>query len=778
MVVEEAFAKRISDDGEILDDASPDGTLKVVLKCQFTDRNYYTLDYLDDRYLSDIPEDADNTVLRGWKKLNGWRFNKLGNEPTNSIPVVGVTRDGSAFSGMDDQHLYITLDVPVDGDIDLSVYGGYWWLSFDELFTFRSPFSYVATPFIGLNAFLTSIGTSSTIMFDGIYVGSPLSMPVPRDTPVRLIEDYPVLFPNVSGVDFSAIQVSTAKAYRFISHAEYGFDEAEYILYERYDDESKAMLVRKGRMNFTRDVNEFLVHHDSGVSEIAGELSGDGASTQVVSVPASSVQDKDVVSVVVKKNDPSGYPAADADGAYHNTLWRMYHGDRLLGIESTSKKENSIYTRAAGRKTVSGVEDIPFYSNAEYFTGGQEVEYKVAGNTATGDPLAGTGSTFKFVPVLNPDVRNSKFASAKLKVVPSSSVIRNAGARKLFLNKGKAVIYVEQSQSSYLPSSSSEITEVRIVPGTESKRASDNVLPDISDIDFEVDGVFVLNTTDEFKSYSSGYFFRRGTSDGLSKSTMWRYPFLAVPNITQCSYSMAGDENGEAFLAIVHSQVHMMNSFNNPVFAYYSGETPLFLSSRVFPSRNIVIGTASLETVSPYSVRPDLAVEPLAVASSGKYKFLVFRSGTVLQWAMSSSDGTSWSFYDDITLTPASSVASSPSLLIYGDWLLMCYIKDKVELRMRKLPLPSLVKFHRRYNSNMVSSTDPSEAAANLREELQAELDNSFDVKITDTFDQQVSFSLMSDGLLRVVFFDNKGLVNAASSTTEGVEWNLTPVNF
>lgn len=785
--VESAYAKRIDDTGKISeDDKIP---LRVVLKCKFTDRNYYTLDYLRERFLNDLPTDASSTVVRGWKKYNGWRFNRQGNESTKSFSIIGITENRDGIDSSDSGYLYISLDVEAIEEPSVDEYGGNWWISFDDLHPCRSPFNYIATPFLGLNAFLTDIGTNAKIMFDGIYVGSPLSMSVPRNASIRLIEDNPVLFPNISGVDFSLIKVSTAKAYRYVAYMNDDLDEAEYILYERYDDASKAMFIRKGRLGFLNDMNEFLIHHDAGTTDVVATVSGDGSTTQTISVPPLSINNKDVVSIVVRKAMPDRHPVDDK-GEYRNTLWRMYQSDRLLGIESTSGKENTIFTRAAGKNTVSGVEDIPFYSNAEYFSGGREVEYRIAGNNSSDDPLAGDGSRYRFVPVLNMDRENSKFASAIVKTVPSEKVVRNAFSRHVFPVNGKAVICVEQPVISYLPSDSSMIDEVRIVPGTESKRESENILPPVGYADIEQNGAFILNSTDSFGSFSSGYFFRRGTGDVLDKTTMWRYPFLAVPNINQCAFSKCGkdidvvgysvveNESGDGILAIVHSQVNMINSFGRPVYAFYSKGTPVLLSSSVSLSRNIVIGDGAIEGVDPFVVVEGLSVHPLSIASSGKYKFIVFRTGTVLAWALSSSDGSSWSFYNDISLTPSNYVSSSPSLVVWGDWLLMCYIKDKIELRMKKISIPSLVKFHSRYNSNVVSSTDPSAAARKLREELQVELNNTFDVKITDTFDQQVSFQIGKSGLMRVVFFDNKGLVNAATSTTEGVDWNLSPVNF
>jgi hypothetical protein len=789
MTIESAAAIHVSADGSMSDAADEESVRRIVLKCKFSDRNYYTYEYLKDRFLADVEEADGQQVVKAWKKFSGWRFNQQGRESSASLEIMGI---GSQY-GEDDGYVYVVIDrePPAEGDIDMEQYAGNWWISFDSLFSFMKPFGYITTPFIGLNAALTQIGTDAKISFDGIYVGSPILTDLKRNSVIRLIEDNPALFPNVSGIDYSMIKVGTSKAYRYIAHVEDDPDDAEYILYERDDDISKAMYVRSGRMNFTRDINEFLVHHSDAYTDVPATLSGDGATAQRVSVEPASIADKDVIAIMAKKNSPDTHPAADAGGNYFNTIWRLYQGDRLIGIDSTTGVEDTIFTRAAGRGTVRGVTDIPFYATAEYFSRNSSVEYRLAGNTMTDDSLAGDGSIYRFVPVLNPDAVHAKFASASLRTVPSNMVVRNARSRRVIPSNGKNLVCIEQPQWSYLDSQSSTISEVTIVPGTESTNASLNVLPDPSSVSILDNGVFILNTTDSFRTYSSGSFARNSgvTAEELTRSTMWRYPLLASMNLTQCSFSSAGDvdivgyssvkdSSGNEVLALVHDQLNLTNSFRNPVFAFHSNGRPVFLWCNMSVSRTLIAGNASTTDIVPGIVIEGLDVNPLSLASSNKYKFLVFKIGTDLYWAMTSGAGKSWSFYDDITLTPNSRTASSPSIVVWKDWLMMCYIGDGVELRFKKMLIPSLAKFHVRYMENMKSSGDQGEAIDAIKQELQSELDNTLDVKITDTFDQQVSFSIGENGIMRVVFFDSDGLVNAATSSTEGNSWNLSPVNF
>ena len=763
------------------------GSGKIILECELSDRNYYTAEYLKSRFVDDIQDDDSvSGPVKAWVKFGGWRLNRQGSEYSSSLAIEKVEMDGVAV------RITLSSVAPVGGKIDASDYSGSWWISFGPLFSFNRPFNYISTPFIGMNAFLTETGSDAKLLFNGIYVGSPLSMELKRDASIRLIEDFPGIFPrNISGVDYSMIKISTSRGYRYIAHSKDDDDDAEYILYERDDDASKALVVRAGRIGFTHGVNEFLVHHSSNYGEVEASLSGtDGATAQTMSAAPLSVKDRDVVAILTRKSDPNGYPK-DVSGKYSNTLWRVYQSDRLIGIDSTSGNENSIFTRASGKGVVSGVQEIPFYANAEYFSGNDAVEYMVAGNTATGDPLAGDGSKFRFVPVLNGNAQHAKIASAGFRTVPSNLVVRNAMARRVFTSRGKHLVCIEQPQWSYLGSVSSSISDVTIVPGTENKDASQNVPPPPSMVSVLDNGVFVLNTSDSFRTYSSGVFSRnsRPDAEGLNKATMWKYPLLVAPNLAQCSFYRAGDidmvgyskitdSKGNETTAIVHCQVNMVNTFAKPVFSFNSNGRTAFLWSDAAVSRNIFAAGISTDEIEPSFVISDLAVYPLAIASTKKYKFLILRIGTALQWAMSSDIGKKWSFYDDLFLTAENRTASSPSVEIYGDWLYMCYIADKTELRIKKISIPSLTKFHTRYIDDKVSSGDKSEAIDKIKQDLQVELDNMFDTKIVDTFDQQVSFSICGNGEMRVVFYDSKGLVNAASSTTEGASWNLSPVNF
>jgi len=771
-------------------------SLRARIKYKVSENNYRSVEYMNSRFLTDIEADQ---VIKAWRQFRGWEIRRKGSEASVSYPIISIEVDSS-----DDSILYILLEstfVGIDSPEEFEdgahfnhlVWSGHetWWIGFDVTFPIRPPFNYISAPFLGLDAVTGGSLTAPTITFDGIYVGSPLAMDIPSDQVVSLIEDNPAIFPNVSGVDSSLIKISSTKSFKYISYAEDPDRDSEFLIYSRDDDTSNALYVRRGRVDFMYDQDEFMIHLDR-MSTVNVETTGNGSTNQILTANQSDVQNKDILSVEVVKSSPGEIPESDSDGVYKNTIWQVYHGDRLMGHKSTTGNEYTVYTRALqGSDMRTGIDRIPFYKTAEYFARLKKTEYRLAGNNETGDSLVGSGNVVKFVPVLNGNDEHAKFGSAAFNVIDSNLVVRDAKNCTVFpYHGGTRVVVFVQPQSSYVDGS--EVTDVKIVKGTESDKESANKPPDKETLSILEDGVFMLSTTDSFRTFNAGIFADSApdAEEGLSGKTVAKYPFLLSRNISECSYFMSGSnmeiagyskvrtEADEEVLSIVYREVNLEAVFRNPIFAYYADDDVVALWSDINLFDNIVVGNASTDDVTPGYVLDSLDISPLALASSPAVKFIIFQDSASLIWAITTSAGRNWSFYDDIRLTPSGIASTSPVALIWRNWLMLMYIADGVELRFRKISVAELSKFHKRYMENKKSSDEENKQVDTLKQELQTLIDNSEDTKVADTFDQQVSFRINQRNNMHVVFYDEDGYVRSAQSTMEGREWNLSPLNF
>jgi len=778
---------------EVLDDAGEPlpveggGLARSVVTVRLRDDNYYSRGEL----LRWLEDPVAEIVVKAWKKYDGWRFQKLGAEFSRSYSILDIR------SGAEDEEFEIVLtDTLADADeIAEAEKGRAWWIGFaPPVPSSDTRLSYTGTPFFWLTAALSTKSEETggdTIAFDGTYVGSPLSVDLQENAVLSLVEDNPVIFPNAGGgPNFSLIKVSSVRAFKYLAYSEDDARDTEFVLYSRDDDVSNALYVRQGRLDWLYDLDERLVYIGD-IEWVRGEkISGDGASPQIVRVSEADLGNRDVVALGVRK-DIHGERPASIEGSWLNTLWHLYHGDRLMGFRSTTGRENSIYTRAANLGVRAGIKEMPFYQNAEYFAEDRLVTYEVAGNRQTGDPDVGTGNRFTFLPVFQRNAKHASFAEAVLfETAAENAVVREAESQAIFPWIGGQRIVLAVQPQSFFAEGDSGVFE--IVSGTESGKAKFDASPD-EEIELAERGVFLMTTADNFRTYSGGIFSRPTTppaSTAVSKNALYRFPHLLVPNISNCAYAMSGglldvvgyskmrDSSDNEVLALVHYSVNLEKTFNVPAFAYNVGGDIAFTMSDVRFGPNVVLRNATTDEIDGGVLYEGLEAEPLSLATSDTVKILFFQAGARFECAICMDDGERWSYYDDIEFVRDGARAAAPSAGIVGDELYLFYVVDRAALYFKRISVPNLAKFHRRYIDGKKSSGETDEAVNKLKQEFQLLLDNTESVKVADTFEQKVAFGVNKRGLVHVVYFDSDGLVNAADSSTEGVEWNSSPVNF
>jgi len=748
------------------------------------DRDYYGIDYLVGRYFDD--PDPEQGTIKAWKKFSGWNLYRRSYERTEQFSIIDaadIFKNGERF-------LLLTLDAEYEELADDTVDLGEFWIGFNDLIDVKpTSFDYVSLPFLGLNAFLSEgdgVTGDDSITFEGIYVGSPVGINLPdTDATLSLIEDNPVIFPNVGIAGDPLIKVSSSKAFKYISFNEDDPDDTEVILYNRDDDDSNALYARRGRVDYKYDIGESLLF--LGNSE---EVDTTVTQSQAVTLfDGPSENDVDVVGIrAVKKNLTDQPPQADSE--YNHTIWTVYQGDRNLGYRSQSGKENSFLTRATGEGDKSDSTYIGLYHNSEYFSKGRGVTYSIPGNMLTGD--ASASGQFRFVTVRPGDFTHSEFASAKLQTVDSDMVLRDVKSHAILPHDdGQLVIMANQPQWRYLGDDGAKIDTVELVDGTESKRAAENELPSISSVDMSQDGIFMMSTTDMYRSFVSGLFIRpQDEDDPTGRGTLFSDPYLLSKDMAYADYAKVGrnidvagyskivDESGSEVTALIHRRHNVDAMFARPIFRYKSGDDTAFLTANTAVFDNVVIGNTSDTDIEPLFVMEDLDPEPTAMAADSRYSIIVFRNSNNLSFAISTTGGKRWSLFDDVFLANDTGRIAGPSVRIDGDWLLLFYYVNRVDLMYKRISLVNVVKMHRKYMKNLKSSEETDEETIKVKEELQALLDNTESVKVADSFEQKVSFGINSRNVLHVVYYDADGRVASAESTTHGIVWDINPVNF
>ena len=775
----------------------------ILFDMKLSDDSYYDLQQLSDRWLTEPPLDNTKSV-KGWTKYKNWKLWNFGR--TTSFEIVDILEVDTSTSS------FRLLARPGNFELEFDEAGNpvfestdKWWIAFNDLFSTLPPYNYIAAPQFKFEALLSQI-TPAKITFSGYYVGSPMqSISMQEGQNIALVEDSNAFY---SFLTARPLYSSTIIAFKTISYYYDDSTDSGYILYTRDDDQSNSLYLRQGRVDFFHDIVEFLVFTgEPEIVDIISSKSGDGAETQTMIL--SNLGKRDIVGFLMNRADTS-LPPFPESSQFDDTIWSMRLGDKTLSFPSTSNLENTIYTRkaydldllpnAVVKKDIfvgAPASSIRFYQTSEPFGRNEYVQYQFAASTRTGDTEAGDGSTFSFVPVLTPLKKSEFTAASKFLVVPHERIIAGVANQALFPYMGgeRMILYVSGQGSSENPiTATTPVLNIgrspAVVPGaTDGYASADNPFG----IDVQQNGVFMLVSTDDFSTYLGGGIYRPdpapATATSASEGSAYQFPFLLAPNTTQSGYVKNNDRigiagyskiqsGGEEVTVLSYYEVNTLKVATDTVYSINTSSGTSFLHGNFYEKRQIALTTAKIEGVTGDAfVLTGLTPEPLAVATDGKNRLVIFQNGDLLDYVISSSEGESWSYMDDIFLVRSALRVSSPRAKIINDRLHLFYIEDKEKLMYKEMDWPKFLSFHGRLLKK-TSSKESDEELDAAKQEFQALLDNIQAKQVATTFEQQVDFTVNNRLLITVVYFDAAGLVNASRSTDSGDTWDDSPPNF
>ena len=793
--------------GDLLESAADfSGDSLILFDMKLSDDSYYTMQQLQSRYLADVEQDVEKSVP-GWQKYRNWKLWNYGR--TISFEIVDVREVDVASSSfrvlVRPGNLQVTFDEsgnPVFESTDN------WWISFDELFSVKSPFNYISTPRLQLAAALSHI-TPVQITFSGYYIGSPMRN-------IQMIEGQNIALQEDSNVFYSSLTArplysSTILAFKSISYYYDGFTDAGYILYTRDDDQSNSLYIRQGRVDCFYDIVEFLVYTgEPETLDIVSSKTGSGTETQTMLLD--DLGERDIVGLLMNRADMGTVEFPDDDSTFDDTIWTIRLGDKTLSFPSTSKLENTIYTRKAYEEgkilnavVVSNVfvgapaSDIRFYKTYEPFGKKQYIRYQFAASTRTGDPEVGDGNTLSFVPVLTPIKRAEFTADSKILAVSHDRIIDNATSQALFPYRGggeRLILYVNsQGTTDQVITATTAVlnvgaTKAPIAAANDDYASVDNPFG----IDVNQNGVFMIVSTDDFYSYIGGGIYRPIPAPApatiATEDTTYQFPLLIAPNTTQAAYVINDDRvgvagytkiqsGGEEVTTLSYYEVNAMKTASDTVYAVNTADGTSFLHANFYGSRRIALTTAQIEGVTDgaFTIQ-GLTPEPLTMASDGRNRIVIFQNGDFLDYIISSSEGAKWSYVDDVFMARATTRVSAPKARIHNDVLRLFYMEDKERLMYKEMSWPNFLSFHGRLLEKQSSKEKNDEKLDSAKQEFQALLDNIESKQVATTFEQQVDFTVNNHQFVTVVYFDEVGLVQAARSTDSGGTWNDSPANY
>lgn len=765
----------------------------MILQYKVSDTDYYGYEHLRERYLADA-EPSGGTV-KSWKKFNGWSVYRRGREYSTGYPVEKIEygQDGEMYITINGIHEDLVIDnEEYEGNIKAD-----WWIGLGERIDSRpTTLDYVGTPFLGLNAVLgesqdPSGGFKSTILFDGIYVGSPLSYSLSENSVIRLISNTPTLF-ELSGQ--AEVSVSSSKSFKYISFDEEIPLDTQIILYNRDDDASNALYARSGQVGYLYKLDEFLVY--SGTPEwVKASVEGPSGPTRIQTISKDGDapgESDDVVAIeIVKKNKEN--KETDADGKYKQTIWTVSHGDRILGYESQSGIENSIYTRSFDEFIKKDMENISLYRLSQMFSGERRVRYPIPGNALTGDPLVRHPS-FKFIPVLDWDPVHAVIGEAYYGVAKPGMVLRDVKSRTAFKYVGIGRILLTNQSQKYVDSSvkMSTVSVFEPVDSSETEyRESQLGEGDlIVNVDLNQDGVF-MSSTDDFYIH-----LVNGIQDTYpSKNNI---PVLICPNMSEASYDInypyvdiAGYtkmvSGSEEIVGLVFRRYNIMNFIDAEYQINKSGDKNMFAvpSKDRALSDTVVIGNSEKSGQNPYGkekkpafFNASLYTDPFDLVGDSRHQIIIRSSTNYLNYLVSMVGGEVWAYMDDIRIVRASAgVVSSPSARIIGDVMHLFYFDGVIDMMYKRIPATYFTSLFSRYRGKQ-SSKEEDDGWKKQKEELQAKFDKIESSKIAESFEQKVAFGVTSKGRLRVVYYSEDGQVQSATSNDGGLSWTLDTENF
>jgi hypothetical protein len=404
-------------------------------------------------------------------------------------------------------------------------------------------------------------------------------------------------------------------------------------LYQRPDDKSNALTARETRVGHRFDINEFPVYLGDP-KETSVSVSGAGTDVQTIDIGNLHETD-DIMGFSFVKDDPS-IPATPSDKVFRQTIWEvLYGGDQLvLGLNSTSfdgviDNEDSIATRedeARSRKT----EKIPFYQTASFFSGKRRVFKHVFINTQTGQEEITSPSLIKLKPVVNPHVA-AKIKDVKISSIRKENVIRDVADQALFNYRGarKMILFTRLQGAFGNIGTDGIVDSTTPVLNTTATPSSSNHFG----IDMAQNGVFIITTVNEFRSYVSGLFpFPSSPDSGDGEITtvtdrnLYRFPYLMIPNLSNAVYTFDVSDSevihvagyskiGErGVLSLVYFSVNLTAAFVASTYSVSAstddiGSKPVLSHSSLFNERNVILTSGEVTgDISGATNEPDIKI--------------------------------------------------------------------------------------------------------------------------------------------------------------------------
>ena len=794
--------------------ATTASTTSVVLK--LSDNGFYQLttrDQLTNMYLQSVTPSSP-TLLKKYAQFKDWKLNNVSGSLSHEI--VNIT------NGIASDELIITLSGTLDSG-SFTFNSDEWWISFCPLFS-TSGYGYVSAPYLAMSGALsfnedTGSGGSqaaNAIALAGLYVSMPFREPIQENAVLSVVLENGGVYPSATSPP--AIFLSTGKTGTSFSFAQNPYADSCYLVYRRENDTSMTLCARRGRLNFAQDLSEHLVYYGDANRDTTGvTVTGSPGNTIIITV-GNQLDDHNIIGFSCKR--------AGAQAAQSNppalVVWQAYHDNYALGYPCTSGLMYTLYSTRLANYVFEKGDYVPEYKRGNIITSGR-VDYDLNVGSNTLSENIADKKNIKLVPVYgNPS--SPMIGDVQLFCVPTQNFVTNATGTYIYaIDKHmdavlfiKSQLWVRTGEGGYSSKDFTFQSQTKVKEGTTQitwPLFDDAKVKSLFDPD--QDGLFLMTSDDQLRSFRAGMFSRPGswvrpttTSTAITGVTpsldnLYQIPFLIVPNITLCaftdnksSFDVAGYSNLKSsatssnrdVLGLVYYRVNVLDTLTCPIHIVNAkrsgGSSDQFVFS--YPNMNphfrrIVTGsTAYAENVSENAVFVDagLSKGSLSLASENNVVFIFSDQPAGLVYFVSTNAGVDWSYFDDMNLaTAGKSKISSPAIRYCDHHIWFFYMVNQSDLYFKKVnvgkmmaPVAACIA---RKSSDMKDS-----GFVTMKQTLQTYLDSCPEKFVAQIPEQQVSFEVDNQRDLLAVYMDADGKMRGINSKDQGASWNLSPVNF
>ena len=742
---------------------------------------------LYNRFIQDITP-TSSFLVKKWINTDGWCLNNQSGTLSVKIKSILYIPETEIFK----------IELDTIEPIEIS---GNWWISFDDKYNISGGYNYIYTPTLEMEASITTgndntSGKADTVLLNGIYVGLPLREKLFEKSILTIVMENGGVYPSVNSSAY--VYLSTIMKGNVINFCRNQYTNMKNLLYTRSDDASKALIVRKGAINFIHDITESIVYYGDQKTE---EIPFTGSAGNDISLDLSQYASNYYLKSF--KVLPDTYPINSF------VVWAMYHGNFLLSYPSTSGKISSILTRKDNNLYKEEESEIyPFYFSGSLK--GSKTKYDLLVNTQSKSNNVGNNSLLKISPIYN-ETASPYMTNVFGDWVNSNNVIKNAGDPYIYnFNNYMDHILFTKNQGFIISENSTNISlaSTEIIRNETSGKFTYPIKEMHKIVDPSQSGVFLISTKNDFDSFNSGDYEKKSSSlvDNISlitvldENNLYAFPHLLIPNIKRCSYdgnkstlSIVGFSNisdssssyNHSVLALTYHNINVLDLKRFIITGIKDSSNKYIATFCDIPFKNYSIVTAQKpcyfynSTDDVKFIDSSLSVAAISLAVDENIILILVQKSSGFVYFLSTDAGSTWCYFDDVSLINSSfGSVSSPSIKIYNDEIWIFYINNSSDLYLKKIYLAKLVSLCS-YTRNKKSSGVQDLSYINLKINLQDYLDNACPSYFVNQInDQQVTFDIEKNNIIHVIYQDARGNIKSASSTDGGIKWNLTPINF